>query len=199
MPNPSDTKGLLDKLDETIAGMGAVKDTYIVNQGCPDIMGASDADLKAMSTSKDKLLWCAARDEIKRRKLEADKAAPGPASPELCKALGIDANDLKDALPEKPVTRKARNPWSETEALGRGGSATVVRHVPDPQDAMLKRAADSLAGESVKTKEAVVTTVATYLANKADNWWMQPQSFREKEMFFVIKMLVHTYSSLEEI
>lgn len=158
-----------------------------------DMLLESADNLERLARSPDKLLGCAARDEIKRRKLEADKAAPGPASPELCKALGIDPDDLKDALPEKPLSKDVRNVWA-----GAHRSAAVVRHSPDPSDAMLKRAADSLAGESVKTKEAVITTVATYLANKADNWWMQPASFREKEMFFVVKFLVHTYSSLEE-
>ena len=146
---------------------------------------ATDEELQDYASSPDRLLACAVRDEIKRRRIAAECGTPGPASTELCDALGIDANDLKDALPDRYVvqdTQRARRP-----ASGR------------PDDDMLRRAAESLAGESVKTKEAVVTTVATYLANKNDSWWMQPQSFREKEMFFVVKFLVHTYTSLEEV
>lgn len=184
-------------------------------RGIADIATATDAELQEYANSPDKLLGCAVRDEIKRRKLAAEQGSPGPASPELCAALGIDPADLKDALPEKPLTMEPRNGWAASTPQRRKAidprDQWLQDRIPDgvvqpghrkvshdPSDAMLKRAADSLAGESVKTKEAVVTTVATYLANKADNWWMQPQSLREKEMFFVVKFLVHTYSSLEE-
>jgi hypothetical protein len=172
-------------------------------RGIADITTATDAELQEYANSPDKLLGCAVRDEIKRRKLAAEQGTPGPASPELCEALGINADDLKDALPSRaPVQqrRKAIDPrdqWLQ-DRIPDGVVQPGHRRVShDPQDEMLKRAAESLAGESVKTKEAVVTTVATYLANKEDNWWMQPASFREKEMFFVVKFLVHTYSELE--
>lgn len=178
------------------------------NQSDPpaDMLLESPDNLERLARSPDKLLGCAARDEIKRRKIEAEKALPGPASPELCEALGINADDLKNALPAMPASRapaprmKAIDPrdqWLQDripDGVVKPGHRRVCH---DPQDEMLKRAAESLAGESVKTKEAVITTVATYLANKADNWWMQPSSFREKEMFFVVKFLVHAYSELE--
>lgn len=170
----------------------------------PDIMLATKDELVAMSLSKDKLLGCAARDELKRREIPGE-----PASPELCKALGINADDVAGALPPRATPGKViydRGPESfppgrHTSGFGytRKPSVVIPPRADPREEEMLRRATESLAGESVKTKEAVVTTVATYLANKADNWWMQPASFREKEMFFVIKMLVHTYSSLEEL
>ena len=168
-----------------------------------DMLLESDYNLERLASSPDKLLGCAARDEIKRRKIAAEKGTPGPASPELCAALGINADDLKDALPvsHTPAPRRKaidpRDQWLQDhipDAVVLPGHRRE-RHSPD--EAMLKKAAESLAGESVKTKEAVITTVATYLANKADNWWIQPSSFREKEMFFVVKFLVHSYSELE--
>jgi hypothetical protein len=166
-------------------------------RGIADLATATDAELQEYAHSPDKLLGCAVRDEIKRRKLAAEQGTPGPASPELCEALGINADDLKDALPvaHTPIPRTPKPHYIDRQG---GGGKLHPSWEQKADEAMLKKAAESLAGESVKTKEAVVTTVATYLANKADNWWMQPASFREKEMFFVIKMLVHTYSSLEE-
>ena len=168
------------------------------DNSCPDIALASVEKLVEMAKSKDKLLGCAARDELKRREKPGEAA-----SPELCAALGIDAKDLHAALPEDrpthfprraggsqpPLPQHRRDPRFDTE---------VQTHIFDqPTEAMLKEAAESMAGESVKTKEAVVTTVATYLANKDANWWMHTPQYREKEMFFVVKMLVHTYTSLE--
>jgi hypothetical protein len=169
------------------------------DNSCPDIMTASVEQLVEMAKSKDKLLGCAARDELRRR--DAPNEA---ASPELCAALGIDANDITEVLPSGAVmhrhTAEVRYPRTPkphyTDRQG-GGGALHRSWEQNPDEAMLKKAAESMAGESVKTKEAVITTVATYLANKADNWWMQPASFREKEMFIVVKFLVHSYSELE--
>lgn len=169
----------------------------------PDIMLATKEELVAMSKSEDKLLGCAARDELRRREIPGE-----PASPELCEALGINADEVPGALPERPIPGKVsyrHNPPSLPPAPNTRGSGysrkpyVAPAHYDPREEEMMRRATESLADESVKTKEAVVTTVATYLANKEDKWWALTHEYREKEMFFVIKMLVHAYSSLEEL
>jgi hypothetical protein len=74
----------------------------------------------------------------------------------------------------------------------------LSRQAPATQQRLIEEATKALSDESVKTKESVLTVVATYLSNKEDKWWMQPAEFREREVYFVIKMLVHTFNTLEE-
>lgn len=114
--------------------------------------------------------------------IDREKGEQGPASPELCARLGINPDDLRDALP--PTSPRSARASAPTR--------------PRIEKEMLDRAAAALSKEAAQTKEAVITTVATYIANKHDNWWRQPREYQEKEIYFLIKMLVHTYNTLEE-
>lgn len=117
-----------------------------------------------------------------QEQIDREKKEGGPASSDLCAKLGINPGDLQDVLPPtSPRTARASSPAR-----------------PHIEQEMLDRAAAALSKEAAQTKEAVVTTVATYIANKHDNWWRQPVEYREKEIYFLIKMLVHTYNTLEE-
>jgi hypothetical protein len=119
-----------------------------------DISHASDAALDRAASSPDRLLGCAARDEIKRRRLEKEQALPGPASPELCAELGINPSDLKEFLA-----------------------------CPRPNTGVQP-------ASSLPEKEILLTTVATYLANKDSNWWVLPEQVRSRELDFVIRKLL---------
>lgn len=117
-----------------------------------------------------------------QEQIDREKKEQGPASPDLCSKLGINPSDLEEVFPPtSPRSARASSPQR-----------------PRIEKEMLDRAAAALSKEAAQTKEAVITTVATYIANKYDNWWRQPREYQEKEIYFLIKMLVHTYNTLEE-
>lgn len=93
-----------------------------------------------------------------------------PASDELCAKLGINPSDL-GALPR--------------------------RHGSQPALPTRRPLAPVIPEENVSTKEAVLTVLATYIANKDEDWWELMEAERDEEICFVADALVRTYRKLE--
>lgn len=116
--------------------------------------------------------------------IEAEKFKDGPASPDLCKKLGIDLNDLNTVVPGLGPQGRPPKPGSVVQLK----SDEVLR---------IEAATKAVTEEMVRMKEAVLTVLATYVSNRDARWWARSVDERDTEIRFVAGALVHTYFRLE--
>jgi hypothetical protein len=98
--------------------------------------------------------------------LKKELGQPGPASPELCDALGIDPR-LIDDMPGRPTdtprpTRRAASDTQESRPHFR---------------------------LSKEEKSILVDSLTLYLSNKSREWWNSNRERRMHEMDFVTEVL----------
>jgi hypothetical protein len=101
----------------------------------------------------------------------------GPASAELCKALGINPDDV-------------------TSVLGAGGSRLAkdtparVREAYVPKKSVVK--AGSLV-KDYKALELLFDKVSEYLHSKDITWWNRTEYAKENEINFLVDSLIYAY------
>lgn len=107
--------------------------------------------------------------------LAQEKGTTGPASAQLQEALGINPEDLSNAVGESGATPLLRQRSVEA------ASDRAKLH---------ERAMRAASSEPVETREAMFTVIATYVANRPSSWWYEPRHWREEEIDFLSSALI---------